>query len=137
MKHTGRKGWQASVKDTWSLNSTLNPIIAAGLRKFIAQGDKLGVPGAVNECRTFQENADAWKEILHKMLYAFEDKAPNMNDYDFEYDIDFESGDFGSLTLTCTNEAERDRYQYDEAEHDKLTQEGRDLFAKYYRNLWW
>ena len=49
--HINRKGIQFSVKDTWSLDSVLAPIIASGLRKFLSikslNSEHFGIPGSV------------------------------------------------------------------------------------------
>jgi len=139
MKHTGRKGWQASVKDTWSLDEALSPIIAAGLRKFLEQEDKLGIPGLLyDESADDQLQADEWVRIVKAMLYAFEEgNRPDMEDYDFDYVMDLETGPPGGFTLEHTNEEVYQQYRADERTYEALRQEGLDYFAKYFKCLWW
>ena len=50
MKWTGKKGWQASYKDTFSLDYTLSPIILAALKKFREQlyKDYFGFPSRLS-----------------------------------------------------------------------------------------
>ena len=96
MRYTGRKGWQASRKDTWSLDATLDPIIAAGLVKFkkVITGDCCaGLPSAyvswdaqVGETEgEFERQFDLWVADIDKMIYAFQ--AP-----DVEYDLGWVDG---------------------------------------------
>lgn len=61
------------------------------------------------------KDRDEWDEILDKMIYSFDYYASNQR-----YEIDFST------------------YSMDElkAHRDKI-QEGIDLFAKYFRELWW
>ena len=147
MKYTGRNGWVASRKDAWSLDGALNPIIAAGLRQFIKDGLDWGIPGVMCEDGEDHEVSKArWKTTLEQMVYAFEDKEPDIGDYDFT--IVFDSADAKGLTLgsmeaniaystRVINKPEQDKYHADATAHDARVQEGLNLFAKYYKNLWW
>ena len=138
MKYTGRKGWVASYKDTWDLDNTLSPIIAAGLSKFLSIKDKpvFGVPNKVYVEYGLSEDEDdlacfLWCEILAHMLWAFTAEEPDVNDYNYHVKLDnhklVRSGDL----------TERDRYYNDIKAFHEWRQIGLDLFSKYYSNLWW
>ena len=61
------------------------------------------------------EDRDQWDEILDKMIYSFDYYASGQR-----FEIDFST------------------YSMDELKaHRNKIQEGLDLFAKYYRSLWW
>lgn len=145
MKYTGKKGWQASVKDTWSLDATLSPIIAAGLRKFLEQGaDKLGIPDAFYKECDLDEGSRQWIASIEKMLYAFEQEEPDINNYDFDFQFVDDEGNKSKFPEACvpytmqtTNPEEKARYDKHMEVHEQLRQEGLDLFAKYFKNLWW
>lgn len=120
MKYTGRTGWVASYKDTFSLDYTLSPIIYAALVKFKEQSDKamFGVPWPIIKDifgnredgqytdEELQTAHDAWITIIDKMIFAFH---PDV----------LESAPLDDI-----------------AYWDKVN-EGHTLFGKYYRNLWW
>ena len=139
-------------KDTWSLNDVLSPIIAEGLKKFLEvkrseKGEWFGVPGgAIEEYQkrnelpidgwhadneTLKEADKVWEEILEKMIYAFENKEPNPDDYG--YNIEFKDG---KMVITG-NVLERKRYAKDVTIHENKVKEGHELFGKFYNNLWW
>jgi len=144
VKYTGRKGWIASDRDCWSLDCALEPIIAAGLRKFISV-DKQGVPGVlVDKCidKDFKGDeqayedylagcGDKWNEILDNMLYAFEDNTPKLDKW-----VDYSMID-RSKGLEEWKELDYSKYRLVEKLHEKRKQEGLDLFAKYFTCLWW
>ena len=145
--------WQASYKDTFSLDQTLSPIIYAGLSKFHSvleqknrEGKCLGVPSEY--CTnpdidiTDQEVQD-WLDDIKKMMYAFENKEPDMSLYDFKLTMVPVPGGIAKegmgvpYTIECDNEEEKARYYADCDEHERLVQEGLDLFAKQWKSLWW
>ena len=149
MKYTGRQGWKASRKDTWSLTHTFNPMILAGLRAF-RDIEKHGVPSCIvdheaseKDWKTEIARADKeWHEILDKMIYAFdESNDPDMDNYDFHFKrekIEEESSEhFTRVKLKVIGEDEHARYIEDEEHYKIKRQEGLDLFAKYYNDLWW
>lgn len=89
-----KKGrWQASYKDTFSLDMTLSPIIYAGLSKFhdvLEQRYKedkcIGIPMPYcsdPEASLPDEEVQAWLDDIKKMMYAFENKEPDIRDYKF------------------------------------------------------
>lgn len=143
-----------SVKSTWNLENTLNPIIAAGLRKFYdvkhsPKGEWFGVPGKAIYSYQIANGLDVkmdtseellsevskyWDEILLKMIYAFEDKEPEIMSYNFDWDVSFDP----EFTMTLTGDPkEKDRYDKDCEIHREKVLEGRKLFVEYYDCLWW
>lgn len=141
-------GWKASYKDTWSLDCALNPIIAAGLKKFLevkAEKDMFGVPGVIANKYPegdIDEADKEWQEVLEKMLYAFDTPEPDIRAYDFKLDMQLIKDDTlpeGSrrCEFLCSNEEEYARYKADLAVHEEKVVEGHRLFGEYYRYLWW
>lgn len=132
-----------SYQDTFNLDKTLDPIIAAGLKKFLEVVKASGIGGFPNtmieemelgntKLSPEQEQAclDLWHSNIEKMIYAFEDIEPDICQYDFE---------FGPIeeNLPIRNQAEYDRYSSDLDKHQQKVEEGRMLFAKHYSSLWW
>lgn len=144
-----------NVKDTYSLTHTLNPIICAGLKKFkeVVANRRVGVPCIVL-CELFPdvkwdytedqytEAFNLWLTYLDKMIYSFENREPDLDDYSFTF---VEGEDHGKPTedgnyqydMVVTNKEEYERYKSDEKIHERKVQEGLGLFAKYYTCLWW
>lgn len=132
--------WLASYKDTYSLDSVLSPIILSGLVKFrdvLAEREK---NGSVYGVPIFDDNygdepqSEKWFEILDKIIFAFDDKnEPDISEYDIGFNWDKVNGiDFGIM-----NKDNLEKYREDKLKYEKDKQEGLDLFAKYYNNLWW
>lgn len=98
-------------EELWNLDETLAKIIALFLRKFI---DAISVSGATPACFCYTEDGreidngwDTWRDILGKMLYAFEE-YPEWNNEDTE-----------------------------DPERDSRIGEGIALFAKYFGYLYY
>lgn len=143
--------WQD--KDTWSLDAKLNPILHSALVKFKAvvtsKDTCAGCPGRFiddhNSDESFEAGLAKWHEALDKMIYAFADIEPNMDDYSFKFGkVSFEKvpGEEGlawqRMNMGETiNPEEYDRYKADLRIHEEKRQEGLDLFAKHYTSLWW
>ncbi len=155
MRFKGKKPI-ASYRDTYHLPTALNPIIAEAVRKFIEvkHGNKsewFGVPtgslmlhGLVTEKETegLTYCDKVWEEVLNKIHYAFSDNEPNIRDYDFDYDwLESEYvegyGQTYTMKLKEGTEAENARYDQDMTAHEAKVKEGRELFFKFYDNLWW
>ena len=149
-----KKGrWQASYKDTWSLDTTLSPIIYAGLSRFHdvleqknREGKCLGVPSEYcSDCETgpTDQEVQNWLDDIKKMMYAFENKEPDMSLYDFKLEMVPVPGGVAKEgmsvphTIECDNLEEKARYYADCDEHEMLVQEGLNLFSLRYSNLWW
>ena len=147
MKYTGRKGWVASYRDTWSLDYTLSPIILAALKKFREQShkDMFGYPSRLNTDFSLPENSDLgpiiWEGLIDHMIYAFDmDNEPKAEDYGYTVDlIRGEKLDNGctSVSFKVSSEEAKEAYYAAEKEYEDLCRKGRELFAKYYHNLWW
>lgn len=149
MKFTGRKGWQANYKDTFSLDYTLSPIILAGLKKFYEQKDNdyFGIPGIIFD--TFNLNQETehdlaviiWEYILETMIYAFDNtNIPEASD--FGYSVEMVRGEkkengCREVSFKVSSEESKKVYYDAVAEHEKLCELGRMNFAKYFTNLWW
>lgn len=145
--------WQASYKDTFSLDMTLSPIIYAGLSRFHdvleqknREGKCLGIPSeyCVNpDVDVTDIDVQNWPDDIKKMMYAFENKEPDMSLYDFKLSMVpvwggvAKEGMSVPYTIQCDNLEEKARYYADCDEHERLVQEGLDLFAKRWKSLWW
>ena len=149
-----RKGkWQFGYRDTYSLDHTLSPIIYAGLSKFHEvlekrnkEGGCLGVP--IDYCANpdvdvTDQEVQNWLDDIKKMMYAFENKEPDMRNYNFSLDVVPVPGGIAKegcsvpYTIECDNQEEKARYYADLDVHEKKVQEGLNLFANKYKSLWW
>ena len=145
--------WIASYRDTYSLDHTLSPIIHAGLSKFHEvlekrnkEGGCLGVPSEYmkdeSEWVTDSDVQD-WLDDIKKIMYAFENKEPDMKDYSFSLNMVPVPGGIAKegysvpYTIECDNEEEKARYYADMDAHEKRVQEGLNLFGQKYKSLWW
>lgn len=158
--YMNRKGVVFGYKDTFSLDYTLSPIILAALKKFKEvitdpkRADFAGVPSVIvadlfsvdgkypeTTDEQMHEAVRVWYEIIDKMIYAFDVKnEPKISDYNFKINMrEVEKFEDGScrVAIDTENEKEYQRYQADEEKHNKAVQEGRELFGKYFSNLWW
>lgn len=145
--------WVASYRDTFSLDHTLSPIIYAGLSKFhdvLEQRYKedkcIGIPMPYcsdPEASLPDEEVQNWLDDIKKMMYAFENKEPDMSLYDFKLSMVPVPGGVAKngcsvpYTIECDNLEEKARYYADCDEHERLVQEGLNLFSKMYGSLWW
>jgi hypothetical protein len=125
--------------DTWSMDSTLSPIILALLRQLHADNhgapytDDADVPSELrsttksaqlakeNDWDTDGNHFQRWNWILKEMIWAFEQLADTDNDDQFYTGVHNESREF-----------DKTGYQ----EHQKRISNGTRLFGKYYQNLW-
>lgn len=147
MRYSGRKGWQANYKDTFSLDYTLSPIILAALKKFREQShkDMFVYPSRLNTDFSLPEDSDLgpiiWEGLIDHMIYAFDmDNEPKAEDYGYTVDlIRGEKLDNGctSVSFKVSSEEAKEAYYAAEKEYEDLCRKGRELFAKYYHNLWW
>jgi hypothetical protein len=149
-----RKGkWQFGYRDTYSLDYTLSPIIYAGLSKFHEvlekrnkEGGCLGVPSeycANPDLDVTDQEIQNWLDDIKKMMYAFENKEPDMRHYNFSLEMAPVPGGVAKAgcsvpyTIECDNLEERARYYADMDEHESKVQEGLNLFGQKYKSLWW
>ena len=147
MRYSGRKGWQVSYKDTFSLDYTLSPIILAALKKFREQlyKDYFGFPSRLSTDFQLPEDSDLapiiWEGLIDHMIYAFDmDNEPKAKDYGYTVDlIRGEKLDNGCtpVSFKVSSEEAKEAYYAAEKEYEDLCRKGRELFAKYYHNLWW
>ena len=145
--------WQASYKDTFSLDMTLSPIIYAGLSKFHdvleqknREGGCLGVPSeycANPDVDITDQEVQNWLDDIKKMMYAFENKEPDMRLYDFKLTMVPVPGGVAKegmsipYIIECDNLEEKARYYADCDEHERLVQEGLKLTFEKWGSLWW
>ncbi len=145
--------WKASYRDTFSLDTTLSPIIYAGLKRFHdvleqknREGKCLGIPNEYmkNESEWVTDSdVQNWLDDIKKMMYAFENKGPDMSLYDFSLEMVPVEGEVARegfsvpYTIECGNLEEKSRYYADCDEHERLVREGLNLFSKMYSSLWW
>lgn len=145
--------WIASYRDTYSLDHTLSPIIYAGLSKFHEvlekrnkEGGCLGVP--IDYCANpdvdvTDQEVQNWLDDIKKMMYAFENKEPDIGDYNFSLSMVPVPGGIAKdgcsvpYTIECDNEEEKARYYADMDAHEGKRQEGLYLFTNKYKSLWW
>lgn len=138
-----KKGkWEFGYKDTYSLDSSLGPIISSGLKKLhdilesrSKESKTIGIPNDyMKDEAAWVTDSDVqdWLNDLKKMIYAFEDKEPEIKDYSFKVEINKDAG-----VITCNNEEGLDLYREDVRIHQQNVQEGLNLFALRYKNLWW
>jgi len=90
----------------------------------------MGYPGGLTN--------EEWHDILDKMIWSFEnhDNGPNpiySEDYDHRYEvIELDNGNTQYRPLNKTGTIDWSPIE----KHNEQVQEGLDLFAKYYLNLW-
>lgn len=131
--------------DTWNLDHTLALIISKALKQY-KENDINSIPGSFFEQSTAysftqmafkfyeddnelveKEASKQWVEIVDKMIFSFEQA---INEEGMYGEGQFYSIDPHNLKVKVkVNYVELD-------EHNAKIQEGFDLFAKYYRNLW-
>jgi hypothetical protein len=148
MKHSGRKGWEANHRDTYSLDMTLSPIILAGLVKFRDTMNSeqyvgcFGVPSRLvlgdSECiDAYDEAAKVWAGIIDEMIYAFDlSNEPDINDYGIEFNTGNMDDDL-AFGITCTTPEALEHMKADEKVHYERKAKGLALFGEYYSDLWW
>jgi len=141
MRFKGRKPI-FSYKDTWSLDSVLNPIIAAGLKRFKevveTRDGECGYPSPL-EIEGQNDGFVRWLAILDKMIYAFDAKEPELGDNVLRMDsTPGEPGDtYTRAEIVVVKPTEYDEYTAAFELHWKRVKEGHTLFAEYYNSLWW
>jgi hypothetical protein len=152
MRYTKGK-WVASYRDTWSLDYTLSPIIYAGLSRFHdvlskrnKEGTCIGVPSeycANPDIDVTDQEVQNWLDDIKKMMYAFENKEPDMIDYNFSLSMVPVPGGVAKegcsvpYTIECDNEEEKATYYADMDAHEKRVREGLNLFGQKFKSLWW
>ena len=143
--------------DTWNLDHTMAMILYPALLQLKAV--KHGVPSefaevggedwhpqgcfdfyseTTNEC--FNLGVEKWNEALDKMIWSFQQLC--MDDYDGKYhhgEMKINWVKIPGSNMSEMVDENPDEHWYDHVGHrlhqDRI-QEGLDLFARYYRNLW-
>ena len=152
-----RGEWVVSVKDTYHLGEIDSAILAyiQKLYDTIKDRKSVGIPMAyVEKQATIQGLDDKYSDNvdldaahqlrlrdLEELIWVYTDNEPKIEDYDFH--MNFVSGEKekGSslipCTITCTNDAERDRYHEDEKVYWERKLKGYELAGKLWRELQW
>lgn len=134
MSNRQRKKWlkkhrlYVNPKETWSLDVNLAKYIIPRLKKFKELNN--GYPG-IGEMDT----PEKWDEALDKMIQAFE----YVIDLD-EYWIDDPRYDYTDVMFSDDKELYESIVENKRMEDIRrlvAINEGLQLFAKYYMNLWW
>jgi hypothetical protein len=143
--------------DTWSMDSTLSPIILPMLKQL--RKDKHGAPftndadvperlrsttkaairSKKNTWDTDCNHFKRWDWIMDEMIWAFEQLCNDDHDAKFfsgESDIEWEKNDDGTSTMKRGPKDTRkfDRKGY--TKHQERISNGTRLFGKYYQALW-
>lgn len=149
--------------DTWSMDSTLSPIILPMLRQL--KQDQHGAPH-VNDAdvpanlRSTTKSAQKakkdswgtdgnhfrrWDWVLDQMIWSFEQLCDDDNDAQFhtgEHDMLWEPSDVDASGKPLTYKMKRgskDTHKWDKkgwTKHNARIQRGLELFGKYFRSLW-
>ena len=149
--------------DTWSMDSTLSPIILPMLKQL--QKDKHGAPFTddedvpknlhsttklaqkvkENEWDTDGNHFKRWDWIMSEMIWAFEQLCDEDHDAQFhtgESDIDWKvskTDEAGKPLLWEMAKGPNDTRKFDKKgymKHQERIRNGTRLFGKYYQNLW-
>ena len=149
--------------DTWSMDSTLSPIILPMLKqlKVTKHGaplvDDEDVPATLRSTTKFAQKAKEndwdtdgnhfrrWDWVLDEMIWAFEQLSDEDHDAKFftgESDIDWKvskTGEDGKPLLWEMGKGPNDTRKFDKkgyTKHQERIRNGTRLFGKYYQNLW-
>jgi hypothetical protein len=141
--------------DTWSMDSTLSPIILAMLKQVKQQ--KMGCPWTDHadgpwyfrfqtetDNHTYNEtgsyNHERWNWIMDEMIWAFEQLTHDNYEepYWHEYgEIDWDNREADENGLIPVRWKRESVVDWDGLKkHDKAIENGLMLFGKYYRGLW-
>ena len=150
MRYTGKKGWVASYKDTWSVQHTMDPMIVALMERYIEvmngpKGNYFGVPsgflGRDYSEEDFKGVKSAWCDIVNEIYDGMVAEEPDICSYDF--DIDFGNKEYDEklggypVNISITNQEEYDSYNTVMEEYEERKIAARELFFKHYNDLWW
>jgi hypothetical protein len=149
--------------DTWSMDSTLSPIILPMLKQL--REDKHGAPwtddedvpknlrsttklaqkAKENEWDTDGNHFRRWDWIMDEMIWAFEQLSDDNNDaqfhsgeHDIEWKVSKEDAE-GKPLLWEMGKGPKDTHKFDKKgymKHHERIRNGTRLFGKYYQNLW-
>lgn len=140
-------------KDTYSLDSVLEPIILAGLVKFKevlvernSTGECWGVPAwafddADENHEDFETATKNYMAALDLMIYAFDpSKEPSQKDVGLETTWVRTPVEGSSNTRITFERNSEDAYEkWGQALYvwNAKCEEGRELFGKHFKSLWW
>ena len=125
-----RGEWVVNVKDTYHLGEIDGAVLAyiQKLYDTIKDRKSVGIPMDYVEKQAIIQglddnysddvDLDAAHQLrlrdLEELIWVYTDNEPKIEDYDFHMDFVFGEKKEGSMTvpceITCTNDAERDRY---------------------------
>lgn len=140
MSKRQRKKWlkqhgkYINPKDTWSLDYTIAEFVLPRLKLF--KEKTLGYPGT-GEANT----PEKWDAILDKIILSFElildDDDWWMGDPEYDVSKYLEWGECGHIIRKNGYDEVNNRCQEERKRREQVIQEGLDLFAKWFRSLWW
>ena len=140
------RGWNDS--DIWNLDHTIAIFVIPRLKKLKEKTN--GYPGSleINES-DYEEGMIQWKQILDKMIYAFEGIAFRLDKIEIksaggklEIVNDKSSDKYSTLEYVGTKEQKElheqymNKYKKDSEEEQKKIEEGLQLFTKHFQSLW-
>ncbi len=154
-KHKGK--WIVNVKDTYHTKEIDSAVLAyiQKLYDTIKDRESVGIPMTyVEKQATIQGLDDKYSDDvdldaahqlrlrdLEELIWTYTDNEPKIEDYDFHMDFVFADKEEGALTvgceITCTNDAERNRYHKDEESYWERKLRGYKLAGKLWRELQW
>jgi hypothetical protein len=142
-------------KDTYSAEPVLSNIIADWLQKFRdtlyehRDKDYIGCPQRilsdyfVHKSEYTDDEVKAglnkWLTLVDEMIYAFRNVEPEYNGGWIEgegHGKETEEGMF-QWRMSPKDEQAYETYRYEYDKHYQRVKRGRELFAKYYDDLWW
>ena len=133
--------------ELWNLDIALSKVIADGLIQF-RDMKKHGVPSEFcieNDDINLTISNQNWIDCINKMIYAFENDEPEVPNGIFnnwfeevdENDISYVNGvKLTKCNIKVINQPLYDAYKEKQRIHEEKVQEGLELFAKYFKNLW-
>lgn len=129
--------------ELWNLNSTIAEYILPRLKKFRKYNQGCPVIDGIN---SFKE----WQDTLDKMIIAFEYLVTNDDwwidnpkyDYSSGLHMKFEETDSKNYVRAILDEEDwvkdiKENHDKEQERRDKVIEEGLQLFAKWFRHLWW
>lgn len=145
-------------RDTYGVHHTLRPIIhdwLVNFKKTIQEVDErggcIGVPGNImsdfgihwdddgsySEDR-LKDGMEKWYEVLDEMIYGFSEEPPIPDNVGFSVRTVAEHDNgMTEITIDIDNQGAYDSYLERKRQFYERAEKGRELFAKYFENLWW
>lgn len=144
-----------SHKDTHSLDATLSPIIATGLKKFLktikghsndSENDSFGIPSSMfcdsktdYSAEEYKDATAKWYKIINEMIYAFDEEKPPLPDNTLEMIpvSNPNKNGYYALSMNVLDKDGYDGHQEEQKAHHQKVDSGLSLFAEHYNDLWW